>query len=300
MSCTRKVCTGIAVAFLLGTLGCSGSDEPAVTTDSGKLSKVIRTAYIAPKQVRANNYTEVAFKRAAKPESFTYRWFRNGEVIEGADGYRLGPEHFRRGDRIAAEVLIPSSGYSFTTDAVDVLNTPPQIVSASASIEGTGGQAQIVAQVDAQDADNDPIDYIYRWHRNATLINGESGQALAVNSTERGDIIYAEVVASDGIAQSTVYRTPTVTVENHPPKIVSEPGVPNGQMFVYEVKAEDPDSDLLSYDLLVAPPGMTIDSRGRVQWQMPTGEDRTGTHNVTIQVSDARGALATQTFTITF
>lgn len=290
----------MAVGLLLGALGCSGSDEPAVTDDSAKLSKVIRTAYITPKQVRANSYVEVTFKKTANPESFTYRWQRNGDVIESAEGYRLQPEHFHRGDRIAVEVLIPETGDRYLTDAVEVLNSPPQILRATASIEGAGGQALIVAQAEGTDPDNDPLRYIYRWHRNATLIDDEHGQALPMSRLERGDVVYAEVIATDNIAQSTVHRTQTVNIENHPPRIVSEPGAPTGQMFVYEVQAVDPDNDVLSFELLSSPRGMTIDDSGRLQWQFPTGEGRTGTHNVTIQVTDARGGLVTQTFSITF
>jgi hypothetical protein len=285
---------------LLGAWGCAGSDEPAVSDDSSKLSKAIRTAHLTPKQVRANTYIEVSFKRKVQPESFDYQWLRDGEPIEDVDGRRLQPEHFHRGDRISAKVTLRATGDSFVTEAVDVLNSPPQILQATASIAGAGPQAEIIAQVEGKDADNDPISYTYRWHKNAKLIPAVSGQALPLTAIDRGDVVYAEVIASDNVSESLVFRTPTVTVENHPPKIVSEPGAPSGQMFVYEVQAEDEDNDLLSFELLAAPKGMTIDDSGRVQWQFPTGEERTGSHTVTIQVSDSRGGLATQNFSITF
>jgi hypothetical protein len=300
MSHTRNVRKGVVLAFLLGALGCSGSDEPAVSNNTTAMSKALRTAHVIPKQLRANNYAEVAFKRKVQRENFDYQWYRGDDPIAGADGPRLQPEHFRRGDRISVKVSLRDGGDSYSTEPVEVLNSPPQILQASASITGAGPQAEIVAQVDGRDPDNDPIRYTYRWLKNAKLIPGASGQALPLTSIDRGDVVYAEVVASDDISQSTVFRTPVVSVENHPPRIMSEPGAPSGQMFVYEVQAEDEDYDRLSFELLAAPQGMTIDSSGRLEWQFPSGEERTGTHKVTVQVSDSRGGLATQTFTITF
>ncbi len=84
---------------------------------------------------------------------------------------------------------------------------------------------------------------------------------------------------------------------NRPPRITSIPPLQTavGESYTYNVKATDPDNDPLTYDLLVAPTGMTIDpASGRVTWS-PTGnrEDETA---VAVQVRDELGAADVQAF----
>jgi hypothetical protein len=84
---------------------------------------------------------------------------------------------------------------------------------------------------------------------------------------------------------------------NRPPRIVSNPPLQTavGQSYTYNVKATDPDDDRLTYELLIAPPGMVIDPGvGKVTWS-PTG-DRKGDTTVAVQVRDPVGAADIQTF----
>ena len=85
---------------------------------------------------------------------------------------------------------------------------------------------------------------------------------------------------------------------NRPPRITSTPPLQNavGQSYTYTVKAIDPDNnDRLTYDLLIAPTGMTIDpASGKITWN-PTG-DRQSQMTVAVQVRDELGAADIQTF----
>src|SRR5205085_6747257 len=68
--------------------------------------------------------------------------------------------------------------------------------------------------------------------------------------------------------------------------------------YFYEVEAIDPDGDPLNYSLRVAPLGMGMDPvTGLIRWS-PT-IDQIGNHNVTVQVSDGHGGLATQSYVVT-
>lgn len=299
MKGTRKVRTGIVICLLAGVIGCSGSDEPAVSNSALGSSKVVRKARMVPDDLRANSVVEVAFSKAAKPEQFSYVWYRNGDPIAGATGHRLDPHYFVRGDRLSVEV-VAESGERFRTPEKEVMNSPPNIIHASAAIQGGGNGGEVVAQVDARDVDNDNVRYTYRWFRNAKPIEGASGPSIGMDQIEKGDVVYAEVVASDNMSQSAAFRTEVVTIDNHPPQILSEPGAPKGGEFVYQLDVQDEDLDRLSYTLVDAPEGMTIDSNGLLRWQLPTGDDRKGSHRVTIQVTDTNGGLATQSFSITF
>ena len=67
----------------------------------------------------------------------------------------------------------------------------------------------------------------------------------------------------------------------------------------YDVEASDADAgDVLSYALVQGPAGMTIEAgTGQLHWT--PGVAQTGTHDVTVKVTDAGGLSATQSFQLT-
>ncbi len=90
-----------------------------------------------------------------------------------------------------------------------------------------------------------------------------------------------------------------VNSANSAPLITSEPlrmaavNIP----YLYAVLAQDAEEDLLSYDLIQAPTGMTIDQTvGRISW-IPDGT-QIGIHPVNITVNDGKGGQAVQSFDV--
>ncbi len=84
---------------------------------------------------------------------------------------------------------------------------------------------------------------------------------------------------------------------NRPPQILSSPPAPvgSGQIYVYDVRAVDPDGDTLVYELLRGPAGMAIDSgSGRISWT--AAADSTSGAAVIVQVRDELGAADVQAF----
>lgn len=84
---------------------------------------------------------------------------------------------------------------------------------------------------------------------------------------------------------------------NRAPTFSSRPilGATIGREYSYTVVARDSDGDPLSFALTSAPAGMTIDAGGRILWT-PSAPAQA---NVTIEVTDARGGVAVQSYTIT-
>ncbi|MBD2468818.1 Ig-like domain-containing protein [Nostoc sp. FACHB-145] len=73
--------------------------------------------------------------------------------------------------------------------------------------------------------------------------------------------------------------------------------ITGGQSYSYQVKAIDPNSDSLIYRLMVAPDGMTIDAAtGLINWNTTTSN--IGNHTVVVEVSDSRGGITQQTYTL--
>ena len=68
-----------------------------------------------------------------------------------------------------------------------------------------------------------------------------------------------------------------------------------GNLFRYQATATDPDANFLSYELTLAPEGMSVDSKtGTVTWQ-PT-ENQTGTAKAILRVNDGEGGADIQYF----
>ncbi|MEZ6096032.1 MAG: fibro-slime domain-containing protein [Pirellulaceae bacterium] len=67
--------------------------------------------------------------------------------------------------------------------------------------------------------------------------------------------------------------------------------------YSYQVRAEDPDFDPISYALIESPDRMSINQQtGLILWG-PT-LDQVGNHDVTVRVEDGRGGVAEQTFVV--
>jgi hypothetical protein len=81
-----------------------------------------------------------------------------------------------------------------------------------------------------------------------------------------------------------------------PPVITSSPATSVSTVlpYLYQVNAQDAEHDPLTYSLTTFPPGMTINSSGLVSWT-PPGD---GSYPITVQVSDGRGGIATQSYTL--
>jgi RHS repeat-associated protein len=89
-----------------------------------------------------------------------------------------------------------------------------------------------------------------------------------------------------------------VLAANSQPIIISTAPVdtPAGAVFTYQVLGRDADLDQLTYELTTAPAGATIDSFGKITW--PTTPAVIGSHSFVVRVSDPRGGVATQSFTL--
>lgn len=106
-------------------------------------------------------------------------------------------------------------------------------------------------------------------------------------------------IVSDGEKQSTAKITFTINPANDAPLITSTPGLSADQnsLYRYHIIATDPDTDLLTYELLSAPVGMVLDAASNTLNWTPDATQR-GDFAVNVKVSDPLGLFAEQTFTI--
>ncbi|MGH8030080.1 MAG: putative Ig domain-containing protein, partial [Arenimonas sp.] len=191
----------------------------------------------------------------------------------------------------------------YVTQGVDTGNHPPAIRSMPAtSIELGEDYAYAIT---TEDIDGDTVI--------VALNTAPTGMAL-VDGTLRWTPTSAQLgthavslTATDGnggLATQTfsivVFSTSgggTNPNPNHPPSITTDPLtlVALGQTYRYYPSATDPDGDPLTYSLLSAPTGMTVNATTGVLAWTPSA---VGTAAVALRVSDNRGGSAVQSFSI--
>jgi hypothetical protein len=100
-----------------------------------------------------------------------------------------------------------------------------------------------------------------------------------------------------GVALQTVETTVINPIPNRVPVIMSTPRerVRVETPYVYVIEAEDADGDALTYSLVTAPAGMTIE--GNVITWVPT-LSQSGLQDVAVRVTDSQGGSVTQGFQV--
>jgi RHS repeat-associated protein len=96
-----------------------------------------------------------------------------------------------------------------------------------------------------------------------------------------------EIVENIDFGNQRVNQVPVITSQ---PVIAAVTDVP----YRYEIKANDPNGDPLTYTLIDAPDGMAIDENGVITWN----PSAFGSYDVAVEVSDGQGGITTQNYTI--
>ena len=153
----------------------------------------------------------------------------------------------------------------------------------------------------AQDADGD-----------ALLLSLSSGPSNAQFNPDTGVLTWTPtanqigqhpitLTVSDNRGESitqTFNITANVALPNADPTIISTPRLYTGlnQAYFYNLQADDPNGDPLTYTLKTTPTSMRIDSQGRVNWQPAPAFF--GPNPIKILVEDGRGGIVEQEFTL--
>jgi len=118
---------------------------------------------------------------------------------------------------------------------------------------------------------------------------------------QKGDTVICTMIPFDG-EEYGLADFDSVTVGNLPPKIISSPVTEfkvdqDSYEYIYDVVAVDPDNDVLTYSLMLAPVGMSINpTSGLISWN-PSKHD-IGLHEVKVVVTDSSSATDSQAYTL--
>ncbi|MEL4897465.1 putative Ig domain-containing protein [Crocosphaera sp. Alani8] len=199
----------------------------------------------------------------------------------------------------ASDVLGQRVTQTFTL-TVTGENTPPLI----SSIPSTkAGIDQVYTyQAIAADAEADQLFFSLGIRPDGMTIDENTGEIRWTPQTGQVGSYQVEVIVRDtqGAISNQTY---TLVVEsqriNQAPTISSKAVLRGGlqQGYTYQVTANDPDGEALTYQLLSHPQGMTIDENtGLVQWQPQS--DQLGQFDIAVAAIDSDGAGTVQAFSI--
>ena len=299
-----------SIFFLLALVssilsGCSRerpADPSASSQPSGALSplSIIRSAAVVPDPVLRDSPIEVDIdvdEGRGEVLTYEYQWFINRVAVHGATTDAFDPPNLRRGDVIHVEIIgtdEKGARASYRTPAVTVVNTPPVIK--NVVIEHDLPHRRVVAKVQASDADQDDIHFVFRWLRNDKMVSEGPKEIFEAASLAENEVVTVEVIPYDGDGAGEPVRAAPLVGSNNAPNIVSHPNMmANAELYEYAVEAKDPEGGAVVFELETGPAGMVIDkASGRVVWKVPPSLK--GTHHVKIVAADAQGARSWQEF----
>jgi hypothetical protein len=230
---------------------------------------------------------------SSHPGVGTWRWEKNDQRLEQT-GPTLSRTNFSRGDTIKVTAV---SGNSQGSVSITIANSPPEVRSVRFQPEQISRGTDIKAEPKGFDTDGDEISYSFKWMVNGEKVSEES--VLKGNLFKKGDSVSVIVTPSDMYGKGADYPTQRITIPKAAPVFVSIPPENfEGDLYVYDAKADDPDGDTVTYSLGSSPEGMKIDSKtGRITW--PLAGRAPGSYPVEVVARNSEGIGTFQQYKLT-
>lgn len=289
------------LASLMIIVSCNSSQDLKPKTNA---PPVVTSANILPET--PNIQTELhAMVQSQDPDhdpvTNHYEWVKNGEEIPGENTYILGKGKLQKGDLVQVRAT-PSdgkvNGIPFLSAPVKVLNSLPVIQEVRIEPRVAYANDNLKALVQGVDPDGDSIHYTYQWEKNGVILNEERDDTLLTGRFKKGDSIVLTATPRDSESLGAPKKSTPAIITNRPPFIVSSPSNKmDGNVYTYQVQANDPDDDPILFTLKSAPKGMEINKEtGLIQWKIRQGNQ--GTQVVEIEASDGEGAKSIQKYAL--
>jgi hypothetical protein len=185
------------------------------------------------------------------------------------------------------------------SEPVSAKNSRPKVVSVSLDPpDRVYRGVDITAIPKGVDPDGDEIGFRYQWVINGETPASEDTPVLRGNRFSRGDSVSVHVTPFDQGGDGEMFKPLPIIIPNAPPKFTSTPSMELGvSRYTYQVVAEDPDGDPVTFALATAPQGMKIDTvGGKIDWEIT--RDHVGEHTIEVVAEDGLGGKATQKYTL--
>ncbi|MEZ6061266.1 MAG: putative Ig domain-containing protein [Planctomycetaceae bacterium] len=185
------------------------------------------------------------------------------------------------------------------TVSVTCLNLPPTIASAPGTAAVT--DQRYVYPVRAFDPEGDVLTFSLTTAPAGMQVDPLTGVIRWTPDSTQTGLANVTVVVTDAAGNSATQSfavNVTQQVVNLDPVITSRPGfrATVDALYEYQVDAEDPEGEVVTFSLLTSPTGMTIDANGLILWT--PASTQAGPHIVEVAVDDGQGGRAIQRFAI--
>ena len=297
----------ISLSLLFSLIGilCCGKEKGRDQKFKANSPPVITTSNISPEKPTKETELNLVIQ-SQDPDGdsvvYQYQWMKNDGEIIGENQSILKSGNFKKGDLIRVRVT-PSdgkvNGTPFLSAPVKILNSPPVIQEAWIEPRVAYVTDRLKTNVKSSDPDGDFVYYTYQWEKNGVVLGEERAEILERGRFKKKDSITAIVTPDDREILGTPKKSEPLIISNSPPVILSSPPTAvEKTSYIYQVKANDPDNDPVTFTLKSGPKGMEMDKEtGLIKWEIQKKDK--GIHSVEIEASDDEGAKSIQRYTLT-
>jgi len=289
---------------LCGILSCEGSDTTSrrPRTNSPPVITSVRIFPDNPTKETELHVNVEGHDPDGDPMAYRFQWIRNDINVQEENKNILSYKDLKKGDLVRVRVTPTDGkveGEPFLSPSVRILNSPPVVLEVDIEPKQAYATDTLRARVKGSDVDGDFVYYMYQWEKNGTVLAEERSGVMGPGRFKKGDSISVAVTPDDREVLGKPRKGDPLIISNSPPIIISSPPTSiTGSLYVYEVKANDPDNDPVVYSLKKAPKGMEIDPKtGLIRWEIRT--EAKGTHIIEIEASDNEEAKSFQRYTLT-
>jgi hypothetical protein len=283
----------LTIIILLLFTACS-SEKPSETVIQKPLATQASNYTIEITPVNpARNAIVYAVPQGFELSDAKIEWLVNGKPVDSPTPGQFSSPEVKKKDVLQAKATI--QGKEIVSNSVQIINSPPEISKVKILPEVFKPGDTLSVEVEGKDIDGDNITFSYEWTKN----DESAGSSQKIEGqVKRGDKIAVTIIPSDG---ATTGRPIIVRreIKNMPPTILDNKAFKfDGKVYTFQVPANDPDGDTLSYSLQSGPSGMNINpSTGLVYWNVP--REFTGTASFKVSVSDGQGGVTVKSFSLT-
>ncbi len=271
-------------------------NTPPVITSDPLESAVAGLPYVYPVRAQDGENDPLAFRLDTAPSGMVIDE-ATGELTWTPTAAQVAPHP------VVIVVTDGRSGEASQSFTLDVLatapNDPPRIISTPRDRTRLG--QPYLYSVDALDPNGDPLTYHLDTAPAGMTIDAAGAVRWEPTADQFGsNEIILHVEDGRGGTGTQSYTLEVVSeASNSAPRIVSTPPLTAlvGRSYQYDLAAEDPEGDAVTWSLDAAPTGMSIDPlHGTLRWTPPA--EQAGPNEIVVRVQDALFATATQSFTI--
>jgi len=215
-------------------------------------------------------------------EGAKINWYINDIKDESSIGLNFHSDALQKGDTVKA--VIVQNGKEYESNELVIRNTPPVIIISELLPAKPKADSNFTVTIKAKDVDGDVVNYKYKWTVNDIFT---SEQPYLNTELKSGDKVAVEITPYDKEDSGKTVRMTKKVLNSLPEFWESEP-VFDGTIYKYQVKATDPDNDILAFKLEKGPEGMTIDpASGLISWEVKPKDK--GYHDIEVRVTDNNG-----------